>query len=61
MLILDSSNFNFLRRKEMYASNEYLKSFRYNDGSNNYLGDILTNLDYLTKAYTTPTKSEIGL
>lgn len=46
--------------KEMHASNEYLKSFRYSDGSNNYLGDILTNLDYLTKAYTTPTKSEIG-
>ena len=46
--------------KEMQASNEYLKTFRYNDGTNNYLGDILTNLDYLTKAYTSPTKTEIG-
>lgn len=46
--------------KEMQASNEYLKAFRYNDGTNNYLGDILTNLEYLTKAYTSPTKTEIG-
>lgn len=46
--------------KEMQISNEYLRTFRNNDETNNYLGDILANLDYLTKAYTSPTKTEIG-
>ena len=41
-------------------SNEYLRAFRNDEGVNNYLGSILANLDYLTKAYTSPTKTEIG-
>ena len=41
-------------------SNEYLRAFRNDDETNNYLGNILANLDYLTKAYTSPTKTEIG-
>lgn len=46
--------------KEMQVNNEYLKPFRGEDNSYNYLGAILQDLDYLTKAYTSPTKTEIG-
>ena len=46
--------------QEMQMSNEYLRAFRNDDKTNNDLGNILANLDYLTKAYTSPTKTEIG-
>lgn len=46
--------------KEMQATGEYLKPFRDENNEYNILGKSLSMLDYLTKAYSSPTQEEIG-
>jgi hypothetical protein len=44
----------------MQATGEYLKPFRDENNEYNILGKSLSMLDYLTKAYSSPTQEEIG-